>query len=108
GNTHIAELLLGRPASSISEVPGYLASPSYASEFHDACHHLWNGRDARRFLERCFDHPLVHVHVRRCAERLVENVMSSGPAALRESNWYGDLAEDGTLGSIARRILADS
>lgn len=108
GNTHIAELLLGRPASSISEVPGYLASPSYAGEFHDACHHLWGGRDAQRFLERCFDHPLVHVHVRRCAERLVENVMSSGPAALRESNWYGDLAEDGTLGSIARRILADS
>lgn len=108
GNTHIAELVLGRPLSNLSEVPGYLASEEYGREFYDACHHLWQSRDARRFLERCYDHPLVHVHVRRCADRLIENVMASGSAALRESNWYGELAEDGTLGSIARRILADS
>lgn len=108
GNTHIAELLMGRPLSHLSDVPGYLASEAYGREFYDACHHLWDSHDSRRFLERCFDHPLVHVHVRRCAEKLVENVMSSGAAALRESNWYGELGEDGTLGSIARRILSDS
>lgn len=108
GNTHIAELLLHRTLTKLVQVPGYLASEAYAREFVDACHHLWDKPDAQRFLERCFDHPLVHVHVRRCAEKLVENVMSSGPAALREENWYGDLGEDGTLGSIARRVLADS
>ncbi len=108
GNTHIAELILERPLSLLSEMPGYLASEDYGREFHDACKHLWASPDAQRFLERCFDHPLVHVHVRRCADQLIENVMTSGSAALREANWYGTLGEEGTLGSIARRILSDS
>jgi tetratricopeptide (TPR) repeat protein len=108
GNANIAELVMGRPLSRLIEVPGYLASEAYAREFYEACDHLWQDDDCLRFVERCFDHPLVHVHVRRCAEKLTENVMNSGPAALREHNWYGELGEDGTLGSIARRILADS
>ncbi len=108
GNAHVAELLLDRTLSGLVQVPGYLASEGYAREFIQACEHLWSEPDARRFLERCFDHPLVHVHIRRCAERLVENVMQSGTEALQEANWFGDLGEDGTLGSIARRILADT
>ena len=108
GNAHIAELILGRSLTGLLDVPGYLASEAYAREFVDACHHLWCADEARRFLEVCFDHPLVHVHVRRCAERLVENVMHSGTEALEEENWFGELGEEGTLGSIARRILADS
>lgn len=108
GNANIAELVMDRPLSRLIEVPGYLASEAYAREFHEACNHLWENADCRRFVERCFDHPLVHVHVRRCAEKLMENVMNSGSAALREENWYGELGEDGTLGSIARRVLSDS
>lgn len=108
GNANIAELLLGRPLSGLAEVPGYLASEGYAREFAQACAHLWEDADARRFLERCYDHPLVHVHIRRCAEKLMENVMQSGTEALEEANWFGELGEDGTLGSIARRVLADT
>ena len=108
GNPAIAELLLDRAPSGHVAVPGYLASEDYAFEFTQACAHLWASDDALRFLERCFDHPLAHVHIRRCAEKLVENVMQSGTEALQEENWFGELGEDGTLGSIARRILADS
>lgn len=108
GNSTIAELILERSPTHMVAVPGYLASEDYAREFLGACSHLWAEDDARRFLERCFDHPLVHVHIRRCAEKLVENVMHSGTEALAEANWFGELGEDGTLGSIARRILSDT
>lgn len=108
GNSHVAELLLERTLTGLVKVPGYLASEAYAHEFVQACQHLWGEPAALQFLERCFDHPLVHVHIRRCAHLLVENVMQSGTEALEEENWFGELGEDGTLGSIARRILSDS
>lgn len=108
GNPTIAELLLGRTPSKMVSIPGYLGSEGYAEEFVQACQHLWAADDALRFVERCFDHPLVHVHIRRATEKLVANVMQSGTEALQEASWFGELEEDGTLGSIARRVLADT
>lgn len=60
-NQHICEELLGRPAPrEFDPMQGYLASPSYAEEFIDACGALWREQqDALAFMARCYEDPLV-------------------------------------------------
>lgn len=95
-NRHICEQLLGRPrARDFDALEGYLASPSYAEEFMDACGGLWDGaRDARAFMSRCYEDPLVQ-------RRLVDE---RGQAP--QSPWSGPSREElQRVRGLAQQVL---
>lgn len=105
-NRYIAAHLLDRaPALDDKDIPGFLASPSYADEFVTACGHLWTSPAARHFLARVYDDPLVQTHLRRCVENVGSRVMSAGPAALTEDVVQSELDAHGRLGSLVQRVL---
>ena len=85
-NQAICELLLGRaPAAGGGGSPsderfvGYLGSVDYAEEFLEACLPLWRGKaEALRFMERCFDHPLVQYHLHHRPRQAVGEELEEG------------------------------
>ena len=65
-NHFICEALLALPFNNdFDTLEGYLASPSYAEEFIEACACIWERcDDARAFMARCYEDPLVQRQLR--------------------------------------------
>ena len=104
-NSHIAGLLVDTPYAFEVHGPGYLASEAYAHEFVAACRELWADPSARRFLSRCFEHPLVQSHLRQAARRMVEHALHTGAMHEAESRIYGDLGESTSLCALVEQVL---
>lgn len=102
-NRFICQVLLGRPPERATDVQGYLASPSYAEEFLEACQPIWeNQHGALAFIGRCYDHPLIQQRLLRAEQEDARMLWALGfgpevqphaPLSTDELNRYRGLAQ---------------
>ncbi len=102
GNGHVCDLLLERALASDLEqsMQGYLGSTMYAEEFIDACGSLWGDvDDAKAFMARCYDDPLVRQTLVRHEQKITDNEP-------QEQLWYPPTMEElQNMQSLAQRVL---
>jgi tetratricopeptide (TPR) repeat protein len=103
-NPHIAARLLDAGPEVQDGAEGYLGSAAYADEFVDACRQLWaENPEAKRFMEHCFEHPLVRHHLEQIGARSEQH---DEPAAdPMASSMDVGASEPNVVAGIARTIV---